>query len=70
MGIEGSKLVDTIALMQLAFSFATFAFFAAKHQSRVGSFSVERGNAFYTIYTFYTAKIRLGPRNDCFWAVR
>ena len=36
--------------------FATFAFFAAKHQSRVGSFSVERGNAFYTIYTFYTAK--------------
>ena len=29
-GIEGSKLVDTIALMQLAFSFATFAFFAAK----------------------------------------
>ena len=50
--------------------FATFAFFAAKHQSRVGSFSVERGNAFYTIYTFYTAKICVGLRNDCFWAVR
>ena len=30
MGIEGPKLVDTIALTQLAFSFATFAFFAAK----------------------------------------
>ena len=41
-----------------------------KHQSRVGSFSVDCGDAFYTIYTFYTAKIRLGPRNDCFWAVR
>ena len=50
----------------MAFSFATFAFFAAKHQSRVGSFSVDRGNAFYTIYTFYTARICLGPRNDCF----
>ena len=24
------QLIDTIALMQLAFSFATFAFFAAK----------------------------------------
>ena len=36
---------------QPVLSFATFAFFAAKHQSRVGSFSVERGNAFYTIYT-------------------
>ena len=44
--------------------FATFAFFAAKHQSRVGSFSVERGNAFYTIYTFYTDRICVGPRND------
>jgi hypothetical protein len=66
VGIEGPKLVDTIALMQLAFSFATFAFFAAKHQSRVGSFSVERGNAFYTIYTFYTAKIRVAPRNARF----
>ena len=41
-----------------------------KHQSRVGSFSVERGNAFYTIYTFYTAIICVGLRNDCFWAVR
>ena len=30
MGIEGPKLVDTIALMQLAFPFATYAFFAAK----------------------------------------
>ena len=29
-GIEGSKLIDTVALIQLAFSFATFAFFAAK----------------------------------------
>ena len=26
---EGSKLIDTIALMQQAFSFATFAFIAA-----------------------------------------
>ena len=39
-----------------------------KHQSRVGSFSAERGNAFYTIYTFYTAKICVGLRNDCFRA--
>jgi hypothetical protein len=31
-----------------------------KHQSRVGSFSVERGNAFYTIYMFYTA-IKTSP---------
>jgi len=29
-GIEGSKLIDTVALIQLAFSFATFALFAAK----------------------------------------
>ena len=70
MGIEGPKLVDTIALMQLAFSLRPLCSLRLKHQSRVGSFSVERGNAFYTIYTFYTAKIRLGPRNDCFWAVR
>ena len=56
--------------MLLAYSFATFAFFAAKHQSRVGSFSVDWGNAFYTIYTFYTAIICVGLRNDCFWAVR
>ena len=48
--------------------FATFAFFAAKHQSRVGSFSVERGNVFYTIYTFYTARICVGPRSGCFRA--
>ena len=68
MGIEGPKLVDTIALMQLAFSFATFVFFAAKHQSRVGSFSVERGNAFYTISTFYTDRICVGPRSGCFRA--
>jgi predicted RNase H-like HicB family nuclease len=41
-----------------------------KHQSRVGSFSVERGNAFYTIYTFYTAKTDEGhtPRNAQFSA--
>ena len=52
----------------MAFSFATLAFFAAKHQSRAGSFSVERGNAFYTIYTFYTAKTDEGhtPRNARF----
>ena len=31
-------------------------------------FSVERGNAFYTIYTFYTAIICVGLRNDCFRA--
>ena len=68
MGIEWPKLVDTIALMQLAFSFATFAFFAAKHQSRVVSFSVERGDAFYTIYIFYTAIICVGPRSGCFRA--
>ena len=36
MGIEGPKLVDTIALMQLAFSFATFALFAAKTSEHVG----------------------------------
>ena len=66
MGIEGPKLVDTIALMQLAFSFATFVFFAAKHQSRLRLFSVVRGNAFSVIYTFYTAKICLGPRSGCF----
>ena len=66
MGIEGPKLIDTIALMQLAFSFATFAFFAAKHQIRVGSFSVDWGNDFYTIYMFYTAIICVGPRNGCF----
>ena len=51
--------------MQLAFSFATFAFFAAKHQSRVGSFSVERGNAFYTIYTAKTDEEHT-PRNARF----
>ena len=62
MGIEGPTLVDTIALMQLAFSFAAFAFFAAKHQSRVGSFIVERGNAFYTIYTTI---ICVGLRSGC-----
>ena len=39
-----------------------------KHQSRVGSFSVERGNAFYTICTFYTAKICVGLRGGCFRA--
>ena len=39
-----------------------------KHQSRLGSFSVDWGDAFYTIYTFYTAKICLGPRSGCFWA--
>ena len=48
--------------------FATFVFFAAKHQSRVGSFSVERGNAFYTISTFYTDRICVGPRSGCFRA--
>ena len=50
---------------QPVLSFATFAFFAAKHQSRVGSFSVERGNAFYTIYT---AIIGVWPRSGCFRA--
>ena len=70
MGIEGPKLVDTIALMQLAFSFATFAFFAAKNQSLLESFSVDWGDAFYTIYTFYTAKLCVGLRNDFFRAVR
>ena len=50
--------------------FATFAFFAAKHQSRVGSFSVERVNSFYTIYTFYTAIICVGLRGGYFWAGR
>ena len=34
-----------------------------KHQSRLGAFSVERGNAFYTIYT---ARICVGPRSGCF----
>ena len=68
MGIEGSKLVDTIALMQLAFSLRPLRSLRLKHQSRVGSFSVERGYAFYTIYTFYTAKICLGPRSGCFRA--
>ena len=43
--------------------FATFAFFAAKHQSRVGSFSAERGNAFYTIYMTI---ICVGLRSGCF----
>ena len=51
----------------MAFSFATFAFFAAKHQSRVGLFSAERGNAFYTIYTFYTDRICVGQRSGCLW---
>ena len=46
--------------------FATFAFFAAKHQSRLGLFSVERGNAFYTISTFYTDRICVGPRGGYF----
>ena len=50
---------------QPVLSFATFAFFAAKHQSRVGAFSVERGNAFYTIYT---AIICVWPRSGCFRA--
>ena len=53
---------------QPVLSFATFAFFAAKHQSRVGSFSVERGDAFYTIYIFYTAIICVGLRSGCFLA--
>ena len=47
---------------------SSFATFAAKHQSRGGSFSVERGNAFYTIYIFYTAIIGVGPRSGCFRA--
>ena len=39
-----------------------------KHQSRLRLFSVERGNAFYMFYTFYTAKIDEGrtPRNARF----
>ena len=39
-----------------------------KLRSRVGSFSVERGNAFYTIYMFYTARICVWLRSGCFRA--
>ena len=39
-----------------------------KHQSRLGSFSVERGNAFYTIYAFYTTIICVGLRSGGFRA--
>ena len=41
-----------------------------KLRSRVGAFSVERGNDFYTIYMFYTAIICVGLRSGCFRAVR
>ena len=46
-------------------------FLRLKHQSRVGSFSVERGGAFCTICTFYTAKTDEGhtPHNARFAGV-
>ena len=61
-------VAEAILINRRSSFFATFAFFAAKHQSRVGSFRVERGDAFYTIYTFYTAKTDEGhtPRNAHF----
>ena len=61
MGIEWPKLFDTIALMQLAFSLRPLRSLRLKHQSLLESFSVDWGDAFYTIYT---AIMCVGPRND------
>ncbi|MBR4258277.1 MAG: hypothetical protein IKQ17_04540, partial [Kiritimatiellae bacterium] len=44
---------------------AAGVFFAAKHQSRLGLFSVDWGDAFCTIYT---DRICVGPRPGCFRA--
>ena len=60
---QAVAVAEAILINRRSSFFATFAFFAAKHQSRVGSFSVERGNAFYTIYT---AIICVGLRSGCF----
>jgi hypothetical protein len=54
--------------MQLAFSLRPLRSLRIKHLNRLGLFSVERGNAFYTIYTFYTAKICVGLRGGYFRA--
>ena len=43
---QAVAVAEAILINRRSSFFATFAFFAAKHQSRVGSFSVERGNAF------------------------
>ena len=59
----------TKALMQLAFSLRPLRSLRLKHQSRLGSFSVDWGDTFYTIYMFYTDRICVGPRSGCFRAV-
>ena len=68
-GAFGRRLTNTMGSAhgnnQPVLSLRPLRYLRLKHQSRVGSFSVERGNAFYTIYT---ARICVGPRSGCFRA--